>query len=69
MLISRIVLAGIFLLLTLTLQGCGRKGPLFMPQAVPAQPAPAVVNVQAASTVVPAPSMQNPTTPTQPETK
>jgi hypothetical protein len=42
---------------------------LFMPQAVPAQPSPAVVNVQAASAVVPASAMQNPTTPTQPETK
>jgi predicted small lipoprotein YifL len=38
---------GIMLLLTLILQGCGRKGPLFLPpeptaapQAAPAQPAP-----------------------------
>jgi predicted small lipoprotein YifL len=39
---------GIMLLLTIILQGCGRKGPLFLPaapiatpQAVPAQPASA----------------------------
>jgi len=38
---------GIMLLLTLILQGCGRKGPLFLPpvptaapQAAPAQPVP-----------------------------
>lgn len=37
---SRTAIAGILLLLALLLQGCGRKGPLFMPQ-VPAKPVPA----------------------------
>jgi predicted small lipoprotein YifL len=40
MFISKPVFAGTMLLLVLLLQGCGRKGPLFMPQA-PAKPVPA----------------------------
>ena len=39
MLMSRTTRVGIFLLLTMLLYGCGRKGPLFM-QPVPAKPVP-----------------------------
>ena len=39
MLMSRTAHVGIFLLLILLLQGCGRKGPLFM-EPVPAKPVP-----------------------------
>ncbi len=35
------VTAGIMLLLVLMLQGCGHKGPLFMPPPAPAQAQPA----------------------------
>jgi predicted small lipoprotein YifL len=41
MLILKSGTAAMLLLLTLQLQACGRKGPLFMPQA-PAKPAPEV---------------------------
>ncbi|OIR16031.1 hypothetical protein GALL_35350 [mine drainage metagenome] len=45
---------GIMLLLALILQGCGRKGPLFLPP-------PPIAAPQAASQVVPAqPSAENP---------
>jgi predicted small lipoprotein YifL len=49
MFISKPVFAGTMLLLVLLLQGCGRKGPLFMPQA-PAKPAPAAPFSRAEST-------------------
>lgn len=52
MTMSRTAIAGILLLLILLLQGCGRKGPLFMPQ-VPAMPAPAVKDQPAQSQPVP----------------
>jgi predicted small lipoprotein YifL len=49
---------GIMLLLAFILQGCGRKGPLFLPPPPPA--APAQASPQAASQVVPAqPSTDN----------
>jgi predicted small lipoprotein YifL len=35
---SRVVLASIMLLMMLVLQGCGRKGPLFMPKPESAPP-------------------------------
>ena len=50
---TKIVLVGACMLLPLVLQGCGRKGPLFMPQAAPAQPVPAIINVLPASAVAP----------------
>jgi predicted small lipoprotein YifL len=59
MLKTKIVLAGTGVLITLLIQGCGRKGPLFMPQAAPAQPVPAVVKLQPASAVAPAAPTQN----------
>lgn len=40
MLITKTAIAGMMLLIALQLQGCGRKGPLFMPQE-PAKPVPA----------------------------
>ncbi len=35
---SRVVLTSIMLLMMLVLQGCGRKGPLFMPKPAPVPP-------------------------------
>lgn len=63
MLMSRTPIAGILLLSVLLLQGCGRKGPLYMPQA-PSTPAPSVKDQPAQSQ--PAPNQLNPS---QPETK
>jgi predicted small lipoprotein YifL len=59
---SQTAIAGILLLLVL-LQGCGRKGPLYMPQVV-ATPALAVKDQPAQSQPVPAQSISS-----QPETK
>lgn len=69
MLIFRIVLVIISLLLVLMLQGCGRKGPLFMPQPVPAKAAPLIVDVQPASAVTSVPPVQNLSPPTLTEIK
>ncbi|WP_237247784.1 LPS translocon maturation chaperone LptM [Sideroxyarcus emersonii] len=52
-------IAGIMLLLTVILQGCGRKGPLFLPP--PPTAAPAAAAQPAASQVAPAqPAPANP---------
>jgi predicted small lipoprotein YifL len=59
---SHTAIAGILLLLVL-LPGCGRKGPLYMPQAV-ATPALAVKDQPAQSQPVPTQSISS-----QPETR
>lgn len=61
------------LLLLVLLQGCGRKGPLFMPQ-VPAKPAPAAPAQPAQSQpeqtqTVPDQTIQNQAVPNQSEPK
>jgi len=65
---SRTAIAGILLLLVLLLQGCGRKGPLFMPQ-VTTTPATAVKDQPAQSQPVPSQTVPNTIIPSQPETK
>lgn len=72
--VHRIFVAAIMLLLPLQLQGCGRKGPLYLQQkpAAPAQVQP-MPPQQAAeqqtrpaeNAVIPNPVIQNPTEPTQ----
>lgn len=59
MLKTKIVLACTGVLIALLMQGCGRKGPLFMSQPASAPPVPAVVKVQSASAVVPSAPAQN----------
>jgi predicted small lipoprotein YifL len=58
MLITKTAVAGMMLLLVLQLQGCGRKGPLFMPQE-PAKPVPAAKS-QAEQTIPAAPRLPAP---------
>ena len=60
---SQTAIAGILLLLVLLVQGCGRKGPLFMPQ-MPAKPVVAAKDQTAQSQPVPTQPLQ-----LQPETK
>lgn len=65
MFISKTATTGILLLLVL-LQGCGRKGPLYLPQA-PAQPAPLAMPQAEQSQVFPNPVIQSqPEATTQP---
>jgi predicted small lipoprotein YifL len=68
MLISKTATAGILLLLAVLLPGCGRKGPLFMPQmstkSVPAETASAEQDPAIQSQPVPSQPIQ-----IQPETK
>lgn len=60
---TKTAIAGTLLLLVLLLQGCGRKGPLYMPQEV-ATPALAVKDQPAQSQPVPTQTISS-----QPETK
>lgn len=68
MLMSKTATAGVMLLLVLLVQGCGRKGPLFMPQ-MPAKPAMAAKDQTAQSQPVPTQPLPNQIIPSQPETK
>jgi len=72
MLISKTTAAGIMLLLALLLQGCGRKGPLFMPQVaakpVAAEKAQAESSPAIQSQPVPSQPLPNQIIPSQPET-
>jgi predicted small lipoprotein YifL len=63
------LIAGSLLLIVLLVQGCGRKGPLFMQQPMPSKNQPAATIVQPTSSVSPATPIQNTSTPNQPETK
>jgi len=58
MLITKTAVVGMMLLLVLQLQGCGRKGPLFMPQE-PAKPV-AADKTQADQAVPTAPKLPAP---------
>ena len=61
--IQNIIAVGLIALLVLTLQGCGRKGVLFMdaPKPAPAAKAQAVqpLAIPAQSQPVPSPTLQN----------
>jgi predicted small lipoprotein YifL len=69
MLITKTAISGMMLLLILQLQGCGRKGPLFMPQE-PAKPVPAT-KTQTEQAIPAAPKLPPPdqTIPSQTEPK
>jgi len=58
MFISKTAMAGMVLLIALLLQGCGRKGPLYMPQA-PAKPVVTVEPPVVQSQVFPNPVIQS----------
>ena len=57
MLMSKTTAAGIMLLSVLLVQGCGRKGPLFMPQ-MPAKPVALAKDQTAQSQPVPTQPIQ-----------
>ena len=73
MLISKTTAAGIILLSALLVQGCGRKGPLFMPQVaakpVAAEKAQAELSTAIQSQPVPSQPLPNQLIPSQPENK
>ena len=64
--IFRTVFAGILLLLVLLLQGCGRKGPLFMSQE-PLKPVPAEQARPEQAQSAPVQTIQSPSVPNQSE--
>ena len=65
--ISRAAFAGILLLLVLLLQGCGRKGPLFMSQE-PLIPVPVAQAKPEPAQSAPVQTIQSPSVPNQSET-